>query len=318
MSVSFLLNSMIVFAFAKAKQLRTPINLIIVHLSVVSVLPVILVPFNIATFVEVMVNCDCTLLYYRWISWQLILFGIYPLNVLILSFAYLVILKFSGKFLTFKMVITSLVIIWSISILINIPTAFITTVNEFVDCCETVCMDGTALCNNITSLDNQTFTPRVLVEVGIQYYNWRDLFILLIPSLLIIIATLTSYFIFRLSFRRHKKIVQLELRMILLPVMLTLIGGPYFIGEDTINWIDTSISDERFPGIVIFAVSHMLWDTVGLMFAILILFFNVKIRFTIYQEFVQKLYNRFRNKATLTPQSSDIDPKTSMETITPV
>ncbi len=316
MSVSFLLNSLIVLAFVKIKQQRTPINLIIVHLSIVSILPAIFVPFNIATFIEAIINCDCTLLYYRWISWQLVLFGIYPLNVLLLSLAYLVILKYSGKFLTFKMAITSLVIVWLISVSLNIPTAFLTTIDDFVDCCEAVCMDGNALCNT-TSIQNQTeFTPRFFAEDRF-FYGIRDIFILMIPSVLITVVTISSYCIFRKSFRQHKKIVQLELRMILLPIMLTVFGGPYFIAEDTINWVDSAISDDRFPGIMIYVTIHILWDTSGLMLALLILFFNIKIRRTIYQEFFENVYHRLSDRTLTSPSADTTDPKTtSMETTT--
>ena len=284
---SFLLNGLIILAFILTKKIRTPTSLIIVNLSVVSIIADAFSPFTLTAFLTAVLSCDCTVLYYRWLVWQIVLFGVYPFNILLLTIAYLAVLKFSAKFLTFTKAITGLVIIWILSILCNLPTPFVTTETEFVDCCETVCMNGSALCNNSLF---KTFTPRISNPIGRDYYNYRDLFVLLIPALLIFITSAGSYFIYRRS--AIKSNIELELRMLLLPIIMTLFGVGYFILEDAINWTDTAVDDERFPGIIVYATLHMFWDTTGVTFALVILFFNVSIRHRVYQMVFQCIWSR--------------------------
>lgn len=234
-----------------------------------------------------MISCGCSALYYRWIFWQIFLFGIYPLNVVLLTISYLCVIKFSGKCLNFKRVVISIMAMWALSLVINLPTPFVTPAEDYIVCCETVCKNGSAPCNS-TFL--QTFTPRTLSPIVFPggYYNYRDLFLLIIPTFIILFASLGSYYIFKQSSIRSS--AELELRMLLLPIIMTACGGPFFIIEDLINWLDTSVDDDRFPGIIVYAILYLFWDVAGIAFGLIILFFNVSIRQTIYQI----TWNRFR------------------------
>ncbi len=127
-------------------------------------------------------SCDCSILYYQWLFGQVLHQGIYPLNILLWTINYLVVLKFSASFVTYRRVITGLLTIWVIPVIITFPTIFVTTISDYVDCCETVCRNGSALCN--TSL-RQIFTPRLFNLAGVSYYQTRNvlyqLHLLLLP-----------------------------------------------------------------------------------------------------------------------------------------
>ena len=271
---SFLLNGLIVFTFAKAKELQTPSNLISVHLSIIGLLITILYsPFSVAAFINVMTSCDCTVLYYHWFFGHIFHFGLYPLNILVLNISYFVIIKFSFLVLTLRRALIGILIIWLISILGNLPAIFITPPHDFVDCCQTVCVNGSDLCN--TTLE-QYFTPRNFNNESKVYYHVRDFIIILIPAVIVFVTSSIAYCIYKKS--SIKSSFGLEVRLLLLPVIMTLTIGGYLLGQDVINWQPFQTSGEDYPGILVFLLLHMLWDINGVFFPILILFFNVKIR----------------------------------------
>ena len=282
---SFLLNGLIVFTFAKAKELQTPSNLISVHLSIIGLLITILYsPFSIAAFINVMTSCDCTVLYYYWFFGHIFHYGLYPLNILVLNISYFVIIKFSFSALTLRRALIGILIIWLISILGNLPGIFISPPQEFIECCQTVCINGSVLCN--TTLD-QSFTPRDFSNESKVYYHVRDFIIILIPAVIVFVTSSIAYCIYKKSSMRSS--LGLEVRLLLLPVIMTLTIGGYLLGQDAINWRPLQTSGEDYPGILVFLLLHMLWDINGVFFPILILFFNVKIRRKCYQIIMCKL-----------------------------
>ena len=271
---SCVLNGMIVLVFIKTKELHTPSNLLWVHLSAVCfIAPILYSPFSFASFISVMTSCDCNALYYHWVFGHILQFGVYPLNILLLTIGYILILKFSPSILTFSRTIIGLVCIWIVSIVCSIPKIFLVTPDEYIMCCETVCLNGSDLCN--TSLQ-QTFTPRLFNESVSYYCNLRDIFIILVPSAVVFVTSAGSYYIYKKS--AIKSSIGLEMRMLLLPVVMTLIGSVYILGQDTINWVNITTTDERVPGITLYVVFDMMWDSNCVMFGLLILFFNVSLR----------------------------------------
>ena len=231
-----------------------------------------------AAFVNIMLFCDCNILYYIWYVGHVFHFGLYPLNILILTICYLLILKFSTSVLSTFRALAAIAIIWIISILTTFPALFITSPSTFIDCCETVCYNGSALCD--TPLE-QSFTPRVFSNASNAYFHLRDMFIIIIPSIIVFVATASSYYIYRKA--SMKASLSLEIRMLLLPILMTVTIAVYLLSQDVINWQPTQTTDERFPGILIFILLHMMWDINGVVFPVLIMFFNVKLRQTCFQ-----------------------------------
>ena len=156
----------------------------------------------------------------------------------------------------------------------------LTTSDDFIGCCETVCQNGSALCN--TSYV-QNFSPRLFTNEARIYYNYRDLFAELVPTAIVFIASAGSYIIYKRS--SLKSTIGLEVRMLLLPVILSFAVGGYLIGHDAINWVDSAITDTRVPGITVFIILHIMWDSAGLVFASIVLFFNVTLRRIIWRLF---------------------------------
>lgn len=303
---SFILNGLLLMTFFKVKELRTPSNLLSVHFSVIGlIVSTIYSPFAIAAFINVMIFCECSVLYYHWVLGHVFHFGLYPLNILILTISYLMILKFSSSILTMFRAVIAIVIIWFISLLSDFPTFFITPSNVFIDCCQTVCNNGSALCD--TPLQ-QSFTPRLFSNASNLYFHIRDFIIILIPSVIVFVVTATSYYIYRKS--SIKSTISLEVRMLLLPIIMTLTIGIYLLGQDVINWLPSQTTDERYPGIIIFILLHMLWDVNGVVFPVLILFFNVKLRRNCVHVFTCRK-SIVRQPATLDQFNNAIDLTTS-------
>ena len=291
---SFILNGLILLTFFKAKELRTPSNLLSVHFSVVGIIvSTIYSPFAVAAFINVMIFCDCSVLYYHWFFGHIFHYGLYPLNILILTLSYLLILKYSTSVLTIFRALMAIIIIWILSVLSNFPAILITPPSVFIDCCETVCDNGTEMCS--TPLE-QSFTPRLFSQASNVYFHIRDGLIILMPSVIVFVATASSYCIYRRS--TMKSSLSLEVRMLLLPILMTFIIAVYLLGQDFINWQPTQTTDDRYPGILIFVVLHMLWDINGVVFPILILFFNVKLRLRCFEVLMCKVHYT-KNMATV-------------------
>ena len=270
---SFVLNGLIVISFIKVKEIRTPSNLLAVHISIVSlIVSFFCSPITISSFSLVMSMCDCSTTYYQWLFGHIFHFGLYPLNILLLTISYLLILKYSSAVLSFRRVLISILVIWMLAVFINLPAVFVTPQDSFVECCETVCRNGSDICNNTV----YTFTPHTFTVGGRVFYNIRDVLLIMLPSILVFITSAASYYIYKKSIINSP--VGLKLRMILLPVVMTLSVAFYIFGQDVINWRPTQVSNSNIPGIFIFIFVTLLWDSNGVFFACLILFFNVKLR----------------------------------------
>ena len=299
---AFVLNGLILMTFFKVKELRTPSNLLSVHFSVIGIIvSTVYSPFAVAAFVNVMIFCDCSVLYYHWVVGHVFHFGLYPLNILVLTISYLMILKFSASILTIFKTLIAIVIIWFISLLSNLPTFFITPSNVFIDCCQTVCNNGTELCD--TPL-RQSFTPRLFSNASNIYFHLRDVVIIIIPLVIVFVVTATSYYIYRKSMMRSN--VSLEVRMLLLPIIMTLTIGVYLLGQDVINWQPSQSTDDRYPGMLTFILLHMLWDINGVVFPLLILFFNVKLRRNCLDTLTCKRESRDREAAAVSRSESQL------------
>ncbi len=68
--------------------------------------------------------------------------------------------------------------------------------------------------------------------------------------------------------------------MILLPVLMTIVPTVNFIAQNCVEWLDVlQTTDERFPGNILYIVFlHIIWNSNGVMYALMILFFNVTLR----------------------------------------
>ena len=275
MFLSFILNEIILFTSLSTPELRTPSNVIALHLSSIGfLLPVVFSPLTLTVFLQVMLSCNCSVLYYQWLLSQILHSGVYPMNILLWAINYFVTIKYSPKAITYLKASISLVIVWTISIAFNCTINAVTQPNEFIDCCETVCVNGSLPCN--MSANNGLFTPRLFNEYTRIYYNARDMLVLALPTILVLAITIASYYIYRRSVINSS--VGLQVRMILLPIVMTGICSVHLIAQDSINWHKTQTTDERLPGVVVYIILHILWDTNGVLYAIVILFFNVTLR----------------------------------------
>ena len=128
------------------------------------------------------------------------------------------------------------------------------------------------------SVLNELFTPRLFNEFGYGtlYYDARDLLMIVLPATLVLAITTASYYIYKRSVMNSS--VGLQVRMILLPIVMTGICSVHLLAQDSINWLETQTTDERLPGVVVYIVLHILWDTNGVLYAIVIFFFNVTLR----------------------------------------
>ncbi len=285
---SFTLNGLIVLTFIKTKALHTPANLIAVHLCIVGlIVTVFYSPVTVSSFLRVMLTCRCDILYYHWLIGHVFHFSLYPLNILLLTISYFVILKFSSAALSFTKAILSLITIWIISTVGHIPILFLTTQDTFTECCESVCLNETAICNN-TVFD--TFTPHTFSNEGRIYYNIRVELFIIVPSILVFVTSAAAYYVYK------KKIIKtdtdLRIRMLLLPILMSFSVGVFILGQDVVNWQPSQINNHSLPGILVFVIMGLIWDSNGVYFAILILYFNVNIR-----KFCFKMIcKRFRSK----------------------
>ena len=274
MAVSFILNGLILLTSLMTVELRTSANVVTIHLSLIGFLvPIVYSPSSLAAFLDVTLSCDCNVLYYQWLFGQVLFSGVYPLNILLLTINYLLIIKFTSKSVTYLRASIGLGIIWGISFLFNLPTVFLTPPRDYIDCCETVCRNGSAVCN---TSNTQQFTPRLFNDIGSQYYNFRDITMIVVPSAIVFSTSAASYYIYRkLSVKTS---FGLELRMLLLPVIMTTVSSVHLLAQDCIDWRPTHTTNEEFPGVMVYISLHILWDTNGVLYAVMILFFNVTLR----------------------------------------
>ena len=199
MLLSFILNGIILLTSLSTPELRAPSNVIALHLSSIGfLLPVVFSPLTLTVFLQVMLSCNCSVLYYQWLLSQILHSGVYPMNILLWTINYFVVLKFSPKAITYLKASISLVIIWIFSIALNCTISAVTQPNEFIDCCETVCVNGSLPCNmSANSANNGLFTPRLFNEYTRIHYNARDMLVLALPAILVLAITIASYCIYR-------------------------------------------------------------------------------------------------------------------------
>ena len=272
---SLILNSLVIVAYVRTKTLHTPPNLLAVHLCIIGlILTLFYSPVTVAAFIQVMTSCQCTVLYYHWLIGHIFHFSLYPLNILLLTISYVVILKFSSSALTFRVVIVTLVMLWVFTIAGNLPIVFLTREDTFVECCEAVCINETSVCNQTRFLE---FTPHTFTYPAGLYYGFRLWVFIMIPSLLVFFTSGMAYCMFKRSALMRSK-ADLKLRMFLLPVMMTFSVGFFIFGQDIVNWQPSQVDEPSLPGVFVFVLMGLIWDSNAVYFALLILYFNVNIR----------------------------------------
>ena len=269
-----ILNSLVIVAYVRTKSLHTPPNLLAVHLCIIGLITLLYSPVTVAAFIQVMTSCQCTVLYYHWLIVHIFHFSLYPLNILLLTIGYAVILKFSSSAVTFRVVIVALVMLWIFTIAGNIPIVFIPREDTFVGCCEAVCMNETSACNQTLYLQ---FRPRSLTYPSLVYYNIRSWVFILIPSLLVFLTSGMAYCVFKRSALIRSK-PDLKLRMFLLPILMTFSVAFFILGQDVVNWQPSQVDEPSLPGVFVFVLMGLIWDSNGVYFALLILYFNLNIR----------------------------------------
>ena len=153
---SVFINGLIVLTYIKTRELRTPSNLLSVHVSFIGLLSSLFYStLSIPAFALSIIHCSCNLSYYKWIIAHVFHFALYPLNITAIAASYFFILKFSSHVLTFPRVICILIGIWVVGIIGNSPTVVVVPMDIFVTCCEGVCRNDTYNCN----LLRDSFTP---------------------------------------------------------------------------------------------------------------------------------------------------------------
>ncbi len=272
---SLILNSLVIVAYIRTKTLHTPPNLLAVHLCIIGlILTLFYSPVTVAAFIQVMTSCQCTVLYFHWLIGHIFHFSLYPLNILLLTISYVVILKFSSSALTFRVVIVTLVMLWVFTIAGNLPIVFLTREDTFVECCEAVCINESSVCNQTRHL---VFTPHTFAYVASRYYTVRIWVFIVIPSLLVFLTSGMAYCVFKRSALITSK-PDLKLRMFLLPVMMTFSVAFFIMGQDVVNWYPSQVDEPPLPGVFVFVLMGLVWDSNAVYFALLILYFNVSIR----------------------------------------
>ena len=276
---SLILNSLVIVAYIRTKTLHTPPNLLAVHLCIIGlILTLFYSPVTVTAFIQVMTSCQCTVLYYHWVIGHIFHFSLYPLNILLLTISYFVILKFSSSAMTFRVVIFALVMLWVFTIAGNLPIVFITREDTFVECCEAVCMNETSVCNQTLFLE---FKPHSFTYPAILYYNFRNLVFIITPSVLVFLTSGMAYCVFKRSALIRSK-PDLKLRMFLLPILMTFSVGFFIFGQDIVNWQPSQVDEPSLPGVFVFVLMGLIWDSNGVYFALLILYFNVNIRRSVF------------------------------------
>lgn len=269
-----ILNGLILTTFIKYKELHTPSNLLSVHFCVIGlIVSLVYSPLTIAAFITVMLSCNCNVLYFHWTIGHIFHFSLYPLSILLLTISYFVMIKYSPKQVTFRRVFVALGTIWVISTVGHVPILFLTPQELFVECCELVCLNETAVCNS--SLYT-TFTPHVMGTAGRIYYNIRVELLIIVPSILVFVFSMIAYCVYKKAAMQSTP--DLKLRMLLLPPLMTFSVAIFILGQDVVNWQPSQIDQPALPGVFIFVVMGLIWDSNGVYFALLILYFNVRLR----------------------------------------
>lgn len=293
---SLALNTLIVASYITTKGLHTPSNLLSVHLCIIGlIVSVFYSPITIAAFTTVMTSCQCTVLYFHWLIGHIFHFTLYPLSILLLTISYFVILKFSSSALSFRKVCISLSIIWLLSTVGHLPIIFLTPEDTFVECCETICLNETAICNGSIF---QTFTPHTFSTAGRIYYNIRVELFIIVPSLLVFITSAAAYYFYKKAVINSGS--DLKVRMLLLPVLMTFSVACFILGQDVVNWQPSQVGLPSLPGIFVFALMGLIWDSNGVYFAVLILYFNVNIRKSCFK-MTRKIVTACKQKPPVVP-----------------
>ena len=271
---SIFLNGLIVVAFCYIKDLRTPSNLLSVHISLIGILTIILYSsVAVPTFATQMLQCNCRSVYYKWFVAHVLHFSMYPLNILVLSASYFFILKFSAKVITFKRVFIILGIIWFISIAVNIPNLLIVPFKSFRACCEEVCLNQSHICDVPL---NTSFAPNEFTTESAHYFRARYSLVVVIPTVFVFIFSTATYIVFWKSIINAT--IELRRRMLLLPILMTVASASLFLVQNTFNWYYIPPPTTDLPGTFYDGLSVLSSDVMLIVFAVLILYFNVRLR----------------------------------------
>lgn len=294
---SVVLNGCIVLTFVRTKSLHTPSNLLSVNISVsVLVFACVYWPVSIFSIQKAVVSCDCTLRYVQWILAYIFRLTLYSLNFMALAVGYFVIFKYGFRSLTNSLVIIVIACLWIVSLVSNVPLICLVPVQNFASSCEEVCLsDNASIFMNGTSSHVPSFMNLSLLI----YIIIRNMLFTVLPIFTVAGLTGASYFIFKKSVINPSS--SLSKRLLLLPFLMTTTLFVFVLSLEAINWhpmslYSSSMKEENLP--IDFAVYLvlLLWDIDGIVYACLILYFNVALR-RIIVNYVRKTIRKLFCKA---------------------
>ena len=270
---SFALNGIIVRTFAKTKKLHTPSNLLSVHISIIGLVTLLVYStVSMPAFALAIINCDYDLVYYKWIVAHVLHFGLYPLNIAAISLSYCLILKYSSSVLSFFYAGSIIFFMWLVAIIGNAPTPFFVPFHKFVTCSRGLCLNSTYVCYNFHGV----FTPNLLSFKSGIFFLIQDIVFIIIPLLLVLVSTTLSYIIFKTSIVHPDN--SLKIRMILLPIIMTVADLFLIFGQNITNWVPIAIDRDNMPGDIIPLLFGLSWDLSSVIYPIIILYFNIPLR----------------------------------------
>lgn len=172
--------------FLRVKKLCTPLNTLAVHISVIGLFKLIFsIIISLPAFALAVIECNCKLIYPKWMLAYIFHFSLYPLNIAFISFSYFMTIKYSAKTMNFKAVIASLIFIWVITIIFNTPIVFLVPKNHFVTCCEGLCKNTT-----VTVCDSHGALTPNLFNIG--YFMFLSTFLMFLPCIGTIVFSIIS------------------------------------------------------------------------------------------------------------------------------
>lgn len=274
---SIIINGLIVAVCIVKKDLHTPVNILSAHISFIGLL-MSAVYSTVCTidFIIAMTSCNCQLTYFTWLTAIAIHLSVYPLNGLILAVTYFCVIRFSLKKFNVKGAIIVLTVTWIISVLGTAPSVYLLPFDVFVTCCEEVCQNNSFLCS---VEENKHFVPYALTYGIDTYIKIRDVLFVLVPVVLVAVFTTLSYIEFKKRSNKKSNSIQLERRMLLLPILMSTAFVLLYGGRNVTNRAGIPTPNDSLPGITFYYLITLL-DLTSFVCAGLVLFFNVTIRNT--------------------------------------
>lgn len=270
---SLALNGIIVLTFAKTKKLHTPSNLLSVHISIIGLVTLLVYStVSIPAFALALINCDYDLVYYKWIAAHVLHFGLYPLNIAAISLSYCLILKYSSSVLSFFSVGVMIFFMWSAAIIGNAPTPFLVPFRKFVTCSRGLCLNSTHVCYDF----HGAFTPNLFSFESEMFFLIQDITFIITPLILVLVSTTLSYIIFKTSIVHPGN--SLKIRMILLPIIMTVADLFLIVGQNVTNWVPITTDIDNMPRDIIPLLFGLSWDLSSVIYPIIILYFNIPLR----------------------------------------